>query len=107
MMLQQVLGFIKLVHYRDNVFRSTVTFHSSAFQGTKIFYDLEWKCLGANIESIIKSDQRVFLKCLIGEHCLIGECLRAGFHCIRYRLHKTHLVIACYLIKIDIILCEY
>ena len=26
---------------------------------------------------------------------------------IRYRLHKTHLVIACYLFEIDIILCEY
>ena len=28
----------------------------------------------------------IFLKCLIGELCLIGGCLGAGFHCIYFVL---------------------
>ena len=38
----------------------TVTLHSSAFQGTKWFYALEWKCLRANIESTTESDEGIF-----------------------------------------------
>ena len=39
--------------------------------------------LRANIECITESDQKVFLECHIGKHCLIGGCLGAGFHCSR------------------------
>ena len=49
--------------------------------GDQVIYTLEWKCFRANIENTTKSDQSVFLKCLIGDHCLIGGCLGAGFHC--------------------------
>ncbi len=39
-----------------------VTLRSSAFQGTKLFYALEWKYFIANIESITENDLVILKK---------------------------------------------
>ena len=68
----------------------TVTLLSSAFQGIKWFYALEWKCLRANIESTKENALRVFSKCLIGGHCLTGGCLGAGDNDDYTKLQGNH-----------------
>ena len=62
---------------------NTVTLRSSAFQGTRWFYALEWKCLRANIESTTENGLGIFSWCFIGVHCLIGGCLGAGYQISR------------------------
>ena len=56
----------------------------------KLSFVLERKCFRANIGSTTESDQRVFLKYFIGEHCLIDGCLGAGFHCMKVEQYHSN-----------------